>query len=211
MISMPPLGALLTPSVPWSWHRPEPSLASSSSCASRASANGLNAFSGAFPFGVASTSCWSPNVSIGDETHEAVGAALTIFGFTSSPSVSWTIVCPPRFGPVASVPTDAKVLPLRVKKSRSECGLPVGMLPTSCHAPLGVAWNAGFGTDGLGTSGAGWSSSLFAWPAKAGVAQRESAVTAARNGRRSGRMTARMLRRASRSRAGLAGRRRTLG
>ena len=72
----------------------------------------------ALPFGVASMSCWRPSAAEGLLGHVADGWPATNFGddgVTAPSCVSCTIVCPPPFGPIASVPTEAKVSPPWVK------------------------------------------------------------------------------------------------
>ena len=75
-------------------------------------------------------------------------------------SVSFTIVCPPPFGATPRVPADAYRFPSRRKKSRSECGLPVGIVVSSSHAapsPPALTCDDS-GPAGCARVGAGWSS-----------------------------------------------------
>ena len=109
MISRPPRGLPVSPSVPWSWQRPPASVASSRSWASLPTANGFGALR-IPPFGVTSMSCCSESAAEGLLTHEAVGAAETTCGLSSDTwpfCVSRMMVWPPAFGPTASVPTAA--------------------------------------------------------------------------------------------------------
>jgi hypothetical protein len=105
-ISSPPSGAPTRPKSPWSWQRPGASLASMSSWVSWRAAARTSVLRIALPFGVASTSCWSPSEADGSLTHEAVGALETNSRPTSSPSASLKIDCPPPLPPVPSVPSD---------------------------------------------------------------------------------------------------------
>jgi hypothetical protein len=82
-------------------------VASINSCVSVRSANSFGVLRIAPPFGAASTSCWRPSAALGLLRQLADGCEETNRGATVSPSVSWTIVWPPAFGPIASVPTDA--------------------------------------------------------------------------------------------------------
>ena len=116
--SSPPRGWVSTPNSLESWQRPRWSVASTRSCASVSTAHGFVAFSSALPFGVASTSCWRPSAAFGLLGQVADGCPATNLGddgVTWPFFVSCTIVCPPPFGPIASVPTDANVSPPWVK------------------------------------------------------------------------------------------------
>ncbi len=157
--SSPPCFVSVSPSTPWSWQRPLASEASTSSSVSVWTAEGLATLRIAPPLGAASTSCWRPVAAAGLEMQLAEGCAEMYWGSTVSPWVSWTIVCPPAFGPIPSVPTEAKVSPPWVKKSRSVCGLPVAIVSISSHsAPWPPDITAPEGGLTGSNSGAGWSS-----------------------------------------------------
>ena len=116
------------------------------------------------PFGVASTSCCSAVAADGFERQVADGCDARSFGVTFPLSVSCTMVCPPPLAPIARVPTERKVSPSRVKKSRSVCGLPVGIVVTNSHAafaPPACAVCAGGVPEGPSLGGA-WSNSVCA-------------------------------------------------
>ena len=183
MISRPPGGACDRPPVPWSWQRPRWSVASSRSCVSRAiGGEHVGVEDRARPSGSPRRRAGGPSAASGWLRQEAVGSRRDeLAARRVSPSVSWKIVCPPPLAPIASVPTEANVLPPCSKKSRSVCGLPVGSVVTSSHlAPLPPDWKAGGRRRGRAERRGRMVHQLEPWPACADAGSASGARSASK-------------------------------
>ena len=161
MNSRPPRGACW-PSVPLSWQRPAASVASMSSCVSALTAAAAvdvvlkrTSPGAGTPLGVASTSCCRPVTPV-PGAQLADGWLDTTDGLTVLPP-SWVMrkIDWPPLPPAAKVPTEANISSPCLKKSRSDCRLPVEKLRWNSHrAPGPPDWACVTGDWGWGTGDA---------------------------------------------------------